>query len=114
VAALHALRVSGEDPILLVLPADHVIRDVPALHGANATARRQAEAGKLVTFGIVPTEAHTGYGYIRAGRPVAGGASARAVAEFTEKPDPATAERHVASGEHYWNSGMFLQLSGRG
>ncbi len=112
-AALHALRVYGEDPILLVLPADHVIRDVPALHGAIATARRQAETGKLVTFGVVPTEAHTGYGYIRVGHAVGDASTAFSVGEFVEKPELTTAQGYVASGEYYWNSGMFMFRASR-
>lgn len=113
VAAMHAQRFSGDDPILLVLPADHVIQDVPAFHQAIALACQQAEQGSLATFGIVPTEAHTGYGYIRAGHPVAGASAALTVAEFVEKPDLATAERYVASGEYFWNSGMFMFQASR-
>lgn len=113
VAALHARRASGSDPILLVLPADHVIQNVLALHQAIKIARQQAEQGALVTFGIVPSEAHTGYGYIRAGYPVAGASAALTVAEFVEKPDLATAERYVASGEYFWNSGMFMFRASR-
>lgn len=113
VAAMHAQRVSGSDPILLVLPADHVIQDVPALHQAIEVARLQAEQGTLVTFGIVPTEAHTGYGYIRAGHPVTGTSSPFVVAEFVEKPDLETAERYVSSGEYFWNSGMFMFRASR-
>jgi len=115
VAAIHALRLSGEDPLLLVLPADHVIRNVRALHEAIAIARVQAEQGALVTFGIVPNEPHTGYGYIRAGQavPSAGSQGPFAVAQFVEKPDLATAEGYVSSGEYFWNSGMFLFKASR-
>lgn len=113
VAALYAQRVSGTDPMLLVLPADHVIQDVLALHQAIEIARQQAEQGALVTFGIVPTEPHTGYGYIRAGHPVVGEAAPFSVAEFVEKPDRAHAERYFATGEYFWNSGMFMFRANR-
>ena len=95
------------DPLLLILPADHVIRDVGAFQTAMALGRKAAEAGKLVTFGVVPTKPETGYGYIRR-TPGAGGSSAFPIAQFVEKPDLATAQRYVESGEYFWNSGMFL------
>ena len=106
VAALQA-SADGGDPLLLVLPSDHVISDVAAFQAAVRAAEGAARDGRLVTFGIVPTGPETGYGYIRAG---AGGAEtgARAVAEFVEKPDAETAARYLASGEYFWNSGMFL------
>lgn len=111
-AALTALQTSseGEDPLLLVLAADHVIRDEAAFTASVQQAIPHAEAGKLVTFGIVPTHAETGYGYIRRGAEQHG---AFAVAQFVEKPDAATAERYLASGEYYWNSGMFLFRASR-
>ena len=111
VAALVALelnpsrRAGDPDPTLLVLPADHVIRDVAAFQSAVAAGRAAADAGKLVTFGVVPDRAETGYGYIRR---EAGQGPAYPVAEFVEKPDAATAARYLASGDYYWNSGMFL------
>jgi mannose-1-phosphate guanylyltransferase/mannose-6-phosphate isomerase len=107
VAALLALSraQAGDDPVLLVLPADHVIRDVAAFRAAIDIGRLAAEAGSLVTFGIVPDRPETGYGYIRRAR--AEGPT-YPVAEFVEKPDLATAVRHVQSGEYYWNSGMFM------
>ena len=113
VASLVALNQAAEqqqdavdaDPVLLVLPADHVIRDVAAFQAAVAAGRVAAEAGKLVTFGIVPDRPETGYGYIRRAR---GEGPAFPVAEFVEKPDLATAVRYVQSGEYYWNSGMFM------
>jgi len=108
VAALVALtrdQQSGEDPILLVLPADHVIRDVPAFQAAVAAGRQAAHAGRLVTFGVVPTRPETGYGYIRR---AAGEGPAYPVERFVEKPDLTTAEEYVRSGEYYWNSGMFM------
>jgi len=93
------------DPVLLVLPADHVLRDVKAFQAAVMTGRAAAEAGKLVTFGVVPDRAETGYGYIRR---APGDGPAYAVQEFVEKPDAATAQKYVASGDYYWNSGMFM------
>jgi mannose-1-phosphate guanylyltransferase/mannose-6-phosphate isomerase len=107
VAALAALANAGPEqvPILLVLPADHVLADLPAFHRAVAAALPAAREGRLVTFGVVPTHAETGYGYIRqAGRDGA----ARPVAEFVEKPDAARARAFVESGDYFWNSGMFL------
>ncbi len=95
----------GGDAILLVMPADHVIRDVAAFQAAVARGIAAAEEGNLVTFGIVPAHAETGYGYVQAkpdgDRPVA-------VTSFVEKPDLATAQAYVDGGEHFWNSGMFL------
>jgi mannose-1-phosphate guanylyltransferase / mannose-6-phosphate isomerase len=107
VAALVALhgKPDGADPILLVLPADHVIRDVESFREAVEAGRAAAEAGKLVTFGVVPDSPETGYGYIRRAR---GEGPAYPVAEFVEKPDHATAVRYVQSGEYFWNSGMFM------
>ncbi len=93
------------DPLLLVLPADHVIRDVPAFHRAVHAALGAARQGQLVTFGIVPTAPETGYGYIQRG-PASG--EVFRIARFVEKPDAARAQDFLRSGEHYWNSGMFL------
>ncbi|WP_107852228.1 mannose-1-phosphate guanylyltransferase/mannose-6-phosphate isomerase [Oceanimonas marisflavi] len=109
-AALQACQ-QEEDPVLLVLAADHVIQDVAAFHASIAAALPLAQAGKLVTFGIVPTQPETGYGYIRRGQPleVAGEPQGGyGVAQFVEKPDSATAQQYLASGDYYWNSGMFL------
>ena len=108
IAALQALA-SGDDALLLVLPSDHVVRNEPAFHAAVKQAAQAADAGKLVTFGIVPTAPETGYGYIKA----ATGEGVRAVDRFVEKPDLATAEQYVASGEYFWNSGMFLFKASR-
>ena len=112
VAALVALdrarRSKGgndADPILLVLPADHVIRDVTAFQAAVVAGSAAAAEGKLVTFGIVPDRAETGYGYIRRAN---GDGPAYPVQQFVEKPDAATAKSYVESGEYYWNSGMFM------
>jgi mannose-1-phosphate guanylyltransferase len=108
-AALYATA-KGDDPLLLVLAADHVIRDTARFHAALAEAAGLAEADKLVTFGIVPDRPETGYGYIERGEPAKGG---YAVARFVEKPDPETARAYVAGGRHLWNSGMFLFRASR-
>ncbi len=107
VAAFAALSAgeAAQDPVLLVLPADHVIRDVKAFQKAVAAGLKAAEAGQLVTFGVVPDKPETGYGYIRRGE---GSGPEYPVAEFVEKPDLATAREYVASGRYYWNSGMFM------
>ena len=103
ISALQA-QSTGEDPILLVLAADHVIEDIPAFHQAIETAKMQAEASLLVTFGIVPTSPNTGYGYIQASEKNV----TSPVKRFVEKPDLATATEYVDSGSYYWNSGMFM------
>ena len=103
IAALQAVQ-SGDDPVLLVLAADHVIEDVAAFHRAIEAAQKQAQAGYLVTFGIVPTAPNTGYGYIQAAEKN----TLSAVKAFVEKPDSATAKQYVDSGLYYWNSGMFM------
>ena len=132
--ALAALAAAPDD-ILLVLPADHVIDDIPAFHRAIELACREAEKGALVTFGVVPTSAQTGYGYIQvAGAADAGintnantntntntntnantngGLTAQRIAQFVEKPDLATAQAYVDSGDYYWNSGMFAFKASR-
>jgi mannose-1-phosphate guanylyltransferase/mannose-6-phosphate isomerase len=104
-AALAAAGDPDDDPLLLVLPADHVIRDVPAFHKAVHAALPAAREGKLVTFGIVPTGPEVGYGYIQRG---AAGGSIYAIRCFVEKPLLERAQEFVDSGEYYWNSGMFL------
>ncbi len=108
--AAAALAVAREEPdaALLVLPSDHLIRDVPAFHAAIARARLAAQAGFLVTFGIRPSAPATGYGYIEAGEPLERVPDARRIKRFVEKPDLATARRFVADGAFFWNSGMFL------
>ncbi|GAC03951.1 MAG: mannose-1-phosphate guanylyltransferase/mannose-6-phosphate isomerase [Alteromonadaceae bacterium] len=111
-AALHA-SLNGDDPTLLVLAADHLINDNKAFHKAIAQAEVLAEQGKLVTFGIVPDSAHTGYGYIRSGDKVPEAEVGFDVAEFVEKPDLATAKQYVDSGSYFWNSGMFLFKASR-
>jgi len=102
-AAQEARALDG-DPVLAVLPADHAIADTAAFAAAVARALPEAEAGRLVTFGVPPASPETGYGYIR----VPPGEGPRRVAAFTEKPDRATAERYLAEGGHVWNSGIFL------
>lgn len=106
--ALAALRAVEEEPeaLLLVLAADHLIRDVAQFHQSIDHARRLAEQGQLVTFGVVPTHAETGYGYIQ--RVEGQGDVGFRVKRFVEKPDRATAEDYLATGGYYWNSGMFL------
>lgn len=93
------------DALVLVLASDHVVLDVPAFRAAVASGIEAARAGRIVTFGIVPSSPATGYGYIEAGARIAG--EAREVARFVEKPDHETALRYVASG-YLWNSGNFL------
>jgi mannose-1-phosphate guanylyltransferase len=107
--ALAAFKciLQGEDPLLLVLAADHVIENEKAFSEVVMASRELAISGRLVTFGIVPTAAETGYGYIKRGEPTEVN-SAFSVDKFVEKPDVATAERYVSSGDYYWNSGMFL------
>ncbi|GHY39485.1 mannose-1-phosphate guanylyltransferase/mannose-6-phosphate isomerase [Vibrio cholerae] len=109
-AALHATK-HGDDPLLLVLAADHVIQNQAAFTQAVKNAVKPAEQGMLVTFGIVPTAPETGYGYIKQGEAVS--ETAYRVAQFVEKPNLATAEQYLASGEYYWNSGMFLFKASR-
>ncbi len=108
-AAVAALTLLKRDPdaVMLLLPADHLINDVPAFHAAVAEGLKAVALGRLVTFGIVPDSPHTGYGYIQRGDALAG-TTARQVARFVEKPDAATAQRFLASGDYFWNSGMFL------
>ncbi len=103
-AAFMTMR-HEEDPLLLVLPADHVIEDIQSFAQAVRAAQNLAEAGHLVTFGIKPTHAHTGYGYIELGSSLENGASE--IAAFKEKPDQANAEKFLKSGKYLWNSGMF-------
>ncbi|NRA52696.1 MAG: mannose-1-phosphate guanylyltransferase/mannose-6-phosphate isomerase [Gammaproteobacteria bacterium] len=109
-AALSA-QSSGEDPVLLVLAADHVIEDEAAFQNAVSRALVFAQQDKLVTFGIVPVEAHTGYGYIKQGSSLDNGAYQ--VDSFIEKPDAQTAQQYLESGQYLWNSGMFLFKASR-
>jgi mannose-1-phosphate guanylyltransferase/mannose-6-phosphate isomerase len=107
--AAWVARQSG-DPLLLVLPADHVIRDVAAFQAAVRVALPAAEAGRLVTFGVVARQPETGYGYIRR---AAGEGPVYRIDRFVEKPDLATARLFVEAGDYYWNSGMFLFRASR-
>jgi len=104
-AALQSLR-DSENSTLLVLSADHVIQDVEAFHQAINIAGNQAQEGKLAIFGIVPTEANTGYGYIKSSKENSNGA--HKVEEFVEKPDLKTAQTYLEQGNYLWNSGMFM------
>ncbi|PCI53716.1 MAG: mannose-1-phosphate guanylyltransferase/mannose-6-phosphate isomerase [Alphaproteobacteria bacterium] len=103
-AALVAMK-DGDDPILIVLPADHIIENIDAFGTAVEMAKKLASKGALVTFGITPTEAHTGYGYIELGKSLETGV--HKIADFKEKPDQETAEEFVKSGQYLWNGGMF-------
>jgi len=136
IAALQAMK-GGADPVLLVLPADHVIKDVAAFHNTVEEGARLANSGSLITFGIVPDKPETGYGYIKKGKQIkikveikaevkAKGKGQRAKGEdplithhaslatafkvdrFEEKPDLAKAKKFISSGEYLWNSGMFM------
>ena len=107
IAAL-ALTEAEPDPLMLVMPSDHTIGDLAAFAGAIERAAAAAGAGALVSFGIAPQRAETGYGYIRRGGELDGAEGVFAVAEFVEKPGPEQAQSYVASGEHSWNSGIFL------
>ncbi|WIE03928.1 mannose-1-phosphate guanylyltransferase/mannose-6-phosphate isomerase [Vibrio fluvialis] len=109
-AALYATQ-NGEDPLMLVLAADHIIQNDMAFTKAVEKAISPAENGKLVTFGIVPTSPETGYGYIKQGYAVSD--SAYTVAQFVEKPNLPTAESYFSKGGYYWNSGMFLFKASR-
>lgn len=107
IALAAQVTVDDNDPLLLILAADHVIQDEIAFTHAVEKAIPLAQAGKLVTFGIVPTQAHTGYGYIKRGNSVSDSVGFE-VNAFVEKPDAATAASYIESGTYYWNSGMFL------
>ena len=107
-AALQAMM-DGADPLLLVLPSDHVVRDVRGFQQAVRDASAAADAGALVTFGIVPDAPETGFGYIHA----EAGDGLRKVSRFIEKPDAATAQSYLDAGGYYWNSGMFLFRASR-
>ena len=107
--AVAALYLAARDPeaLLLVLASDHVIADVSAFHECVAQAVEVAQTGQLTTFGIVPTAPETGYGYIERGAPLNENGAYK-VERFVEKPDAATAEAYLASGDYFWNSGMFV------
>lgn len=135
IAALQAMK-GGADPVLLVLPADHVIKDLAAFHNTVEEGARLADAGGLITFGIVPDKPETGYGYIKKGRQIKNKIEAEVKAKvkskkdsrithstlpvtaykvdcFEEKPDLAKAKKFISSGEYLWNSGMFMFRASR-
>jgi len=105
---LAALLADGgsSDPVLLVMPADHVMRDRGAFQAAVRLGKKMAQDGAMVTFGIIPERPETGYGYIECGDEVDAGV--RQISAFVEKPDADTAERYLASGRFLWNSGIFM------
>ncbi|UUC83129.1 mannose-1-phosphate guanylyltransferase/mannose-6-phosphate isomerase [Stutzerimonas stutzeri] len=109
-AALDVTR-EGDDPLLLVLAADHYIRDAHAFREAVQAAKKFAHDGRLVTFGIKPVQAETGFGYIRCGNPLDEGGFA--ISGFTEKPCLELAQEYLASGSYLWNSGMFMFRASR-
>lgn len=106
--ALEALARHRGDPVLVVLPADHVIGDDARFAAAVGQAVREAAAGRLAALGVAATRAETGYGYIRAGRPTGVSDRGRVVESFVEKPDAERAAAYLAAGGHYWNSGIFV------
>ena len=108
-AALAAMR-DGADPVLLVMPADHVILDIAAFQAVVKIGAALAADGAVVTFGIAPDAPETGYGYIQSGAPFgpADSGDARLIARFVEKPDEATAQSYLDSGDYLWNSGLFV------
>ena len=109
-AAIAALMIAAEDPkgIVLLLSSDHVVTDEAAFRIAVARAAAAARLGRIVTFGIAPATPDTGFGYIQRGAAVAGAPGVDTVKRFAEKPDRATAESYVASGDYFWNGGMFM------
>jgi mannose-1-phosphate guanylyltransferase / mannose-6-phosphate isomerase len=109
-AALAALTIAAKSPeaLMLLMPSDHVITDERAFIDAVHIAADAAYGGAIVTFGITADHAETGYGYIRAGEPITPASHVCHVDRFAEKPDRATAEAYVASGDYFWNSGIFL------
>lgn len=112
VAAL-CVGASDKDGVMLVLPADHLIRDVSRFHESVNKAAASAITGHLVTFGIVGHEPETGYGYIERGEAMAGSPGCYRVSRFVEKPDAALAQQFIDSGRFYWNSGMFVFKASR-
>ncbi|MCF6247927.1 MAG: mannose-1-phosphate guanylyltransferase/mannose-6-phosphate isomerase [Desulfobacula sp.] len=106
-AALKAME-SHNDPILLVLPADHVIENENGFHKAIRSGIEFAESGSLITFGIIPKTPETGYGYIKKGELLDNNTGISKIDRFVEKPDIETAREYVESGSFCWNSGMFM------
>jgi mannose-1-phosphate guanylyltransferase/mannose-6-phosphate isomerase len=109
-AAIAALQVVAENPdgMMLIMPSDHAVLDVAAFHESVSIARKAAQQGALVTFGIKPAGPETGYGYIKGAAPLTGAPGVFAVERFVEKPDRDTAQSYLDAGGYYWNSGMFL------
>lgn len=103
-AALHTIET---DPVLLVMPADHVINDIDVFQAAINQGLPSAYSGEIVIFGVTPTTPKTGYGYLRVGRE----GSLRDLQEFVEKPDAVTAQTYIESGDYLWNSGLFMLRS---
>ena len=108
IAAIAAMK-EGADPVLLTMPADHVIQDVAVFQSVVAAGAERAESGAIVTFGITPTSPETGFGYIQTGTPAGGaGDGACQIARFVEKPDLDTAKNYLAAGSYLWNGGIFM------
>lgn len=107
VAALY-LEERGRESLMLLMPADHFVGNLPAFHAALARAAPEAERGRIVTLGIAPTRPETGYGYIQRGRESPQAAGAFEVERFIEKPDPKAAAAYAASDKFSWNAGVFL------
>lgn len=99
---------AGDDPLVLLMPSDHIVKNPDAFRAAVAVAADAARAGRIVTFGITPDRPHTGYGYIKRGTALSGVAGAYAVDRFVEKPDGETAAAYLAEGGYDWNAGIFL------
>ena len=109
-AAVAALTIAAKDPtgVVLLLSSDHVVTDESAFRAAVARAAVAARLGRIVTFGMAPEAPETGYGYIQRGPAVPGAPGVDTIARFAEKPDRATAEAYIASGDYFWNGGMFM------
>ena len=107
VAALKAVEIDSE-AVIMVLPADHHIKNVEALHAAMEEGYKLAQKEYLITFGIVPDSPETGYGYIKKGSIINEDSEAVTIVEFVEKPDLKTANQYLKSGDYCWNSGMFM------
>lgn len=105
-----AAHIADRDPqaLIVVVPSDHMIAQVPAFHAALQAASQLAQAGYLVTLGITPTAPMTGYGYIQAGARLSDAEPGYAVATFTEKPSQSTAAAYLRHGGYYWNAGIFV------
>ncbi len=107
IAALKAME-NNDDPILLILPADHVIEKIPEFHDAILSGLEYAEQDNLITFGIVPDSPEIGYGYIKRGELLKDNRGISKIQSFVEKPDLVTAKKYLDSGSYTWNSGMFM------